>query len=402
MRKIAKKDIINTLKGWKYPIAGVVAVVLLLVVYDIGLNVGNGNLSIGGGGISGNLPSTLNYSTVNQEYQVLKNNFDGKLTQTQLLNGIKQGLANAANDPYTEYFTANEAKAFSQELNNSFSGIGAELTANSKGQIMIIAPLKGSPAQSAGLQAQDIISAINGVSTNGMSINTAVNDIRGKAGTDVKLSIIRGGKTLEITIKRQNITVPSVSYKILSGNIGYISIISFANDTSSLIAQAGKFMASHHVKGIILDLRNNPGGLVTAAVATTSEWLKPGQEIMQERRGNTVVQQYNATGGDVLNGIPTVVLVNGGSASASEITAGALHDNHDAYIIGTKTFGKGVVQQIINLADGAELKVTVAAWYRPDGQDINHIGITPDQIVQPATNGTDNQLAAAEAYLNSH
>jgi len=401
VRKIVKKDIINKINAWKYPITGVLGVVLLLVVYDIGLNVGNGNLSIGGG-VSGNLPSTLNYSTVNQEYQALKDNFDGNLTQTQLLNGIKQGLANAVNDPYTEYFTANEAKSFNNELNNSFSGIGAELTATSNGQIMVIAPLQGSPALYAGLQAQDIISAINGVSTNGMSINTAVDDIRGKAGTDVKLTVTRSGKNLTITIKRQNITVPSVSYKLLSGNIGYISIISFANDTSSLIDQAGKFMANHHVKGIILDLRNNPGGLVTSAVATASEWLKPGQEIMQERRGNTVVQQYNAIGGDVLNGIPTVVLVNGGSASASEITAGALHDNHDAYIIGTKTFGKGVVQQIINLADGAELKVTVASWYRPDGQDINHIGITPDEIVQPATNGTDNQLAAAEAYLNSH
>ena len=148
-------------------------------------------------------------------------------------------------------------------------------------------------------------------------------------------------------------------------------------------------MVKQHVKGIVLDLRDNPGGLVSAAVATASEWLKPGQEIMQERRGNVVVDTYNATGGDVLNGIPTVVLVNGGSASASEITAGALHDNHDAYIIGTQTFGKGVVQQLISLADGSILKVTIAAWYRPDGQDINHQGITPDEVVnQPANSSS--------------
>jgi len=243
---------------------------------------------------------------------------------------------------------------------------------------------------------------VNGQSTAGMSVENAVDAIRGKAGTKVELTIIRGSKEFNVTITRQNIVVPSVSWKTLSGNIGYISITTFANDTSSLIQQAAQYMVNHHVKGIILDLRDNPGGLVTAAVTTSSEWLERGQEIMQERRGSQVVQTYRATGGDILHGIPTVVLVNGGSASASEITAGALHDNHDAYLIGTKTFGKGVVQELINLSDGGELKVTVASWYRPDGQDIEKIGITPDEVVQPAANGSDNQLVAAENYINSH
>jgi carboxyl-terminal processing protease len=191
-----------------------------------------------------------------------------------------------------------------------------------------------------------------------------------------------------------------VSYKILNGNIGYISIMTFANDTSSLIQQASSYLVKSHVKGIILDLRNNPGGLVSAAVAVTSEWLKPGQEIMQEKRGSQVLQTYNATGGDILHGIPTVVLINGGSASASEITAGALHDHHDAYLIGTKSYGKGVVQQLVNLSDGSVLKVTIASWYRPDGQNINKIGITPDQVVQLKSGSTDNQLIAAESYLS--
>lgn len=375
--------------------------ILIIAAFLFGLNIGNGRINLSTQSVNNQLPSQLNYSSVNQEYQALKDNYDGKLTETQLLNGLKHGLAQAANDPYTEYFTPNEAAQFNDELNNSFSGIGAELSQNSQGEIEIMSPLKDSPASQAGLQPLDIIAGINGKPTTNLSVDQAVNLIRGKAGTTVTLTIIRGNKEFNVNIKRQNITVPSVSWKILNGNIGYISIISFGNDTASLMQQAAQSMVKSHVKGIILDLRDNPGGLVTAAVATSSEWLKPGQEVMQERRGSQVVQTYTATGNDILNGIPTVVLVNGGSASASEITAGALHDNHDAYIIGTKTFGKGVVQQLLNLPDGGELKVTVAAWYRPDGQDIEKIGITPDQTVKLGNNG-DNQLSAAEAYLASH
>ncbi len=376
---------------------------LLIGVYFLGVNVGNGNLAFGGSSLNSNLPNVLNYSTVNQEYRALIDNYDGKLSSTQLLNGIKHGLANAVGDPYTEYFTAKEAKQFNSELNNSFSGIGAELSANSQKEIIIMAPLKGSPASKAGLQPNDIIADINGNSTAGMTVTQAADKIRGKAGTKVTLTIIHNKKQYDVVITRATITVPSVSYKILSGNIGYISIITFANDTANLIQKAANSMVSHHVKGIILDLRDNPGGLVSAAVAVSSEWLRPGQEVMQERRGNTVLQTYTATGGDILHGIPTVVLVDGGSASASEITAGALHDHHDAYLIGTKTFGKGIVQQLINLNDGSVLKVTIASWYRPDGKNIEHKGIIPDEVVKLGNNATtDTQLQAAEKYLASH
>jgi carboxyl-terminal processing protease len=400
MIKKLKLDKLN--RKWKRTLFTILGLAILSGVYLIGLNVGNGNIHGHNSGLNASLPDKLNYSTVNQEYQALIDNYDGKLTTQQLLNGIKQGLANAVGDPYTEYFTAQQAAQFSSELNNSFSGIGAELGTNSQNQIIVMSPLKGYPAAAAGLVANDVIVDINNNSTAKMTVEQAVSAIRGKAGTDVTLTVSHNGQLQTLTIKRENIVVPSVSYKVINGNLGYISIISFANDTSSLIQQAATYMVSQHVKGIILDLRDNPGGLVTAAVATASEWLKPGQEIMQEKHGNTVLQTYTATGGDILNGIPTVVLVNGGSASASEITAGALHDNHDAYIIGTQTFGKGVVQQLINLADGGELKVTIASWYRPDGQDINHLGIKPDSVVnQPANATSDLQLSAAEQYLES-
>jgi carboxyl-terminal processing protease len=221
----------------------------------------------------------------------------------------------------------------------------------------------------------------------------------------VTLQIIRNAtQTLNFTISRENIVVPSVNTKILPGNIGYMQITTFANDTSTLAQQAATKFAAEHVKGIVLDLRDDPGGLLTAAINVSSLWLPQGQTVLQEKRGSQVVQTYQSEGDDTLHSIPTVVLINAGSASASEITTGALHDHGDAYVIGEKSFGKGVVQQLINFNDGSELKVTVASWYRPDGKDIEHLGITPDKTVSlsPAqlSAGNDTQLNAAEQYLS--
>jgi len=185
-----------------------------------------------------------------------------------------------------------------------------------------------------------------------------------------------------------------------------MQITQFSNDTSGLAQQAAQNFNQNHVNGIILDLRDNPGGLVNAAVNVSSLWLPAGKVIMEEKTGNTVVQTYHSTGNDLLNGIPTVVLINAGSASAAEITTGALHDNSAAHVIGVKSYGKGVVQQLDNLSGGAELKVTVASWYRPNGQDINHVGITPDQTIQitaaQAAANQDPQQAAAVSWLEQH
>jgi len=385
-------------------------IVLLVIVFLVGIGIGDGRISThlpwGNqlSSVNSNLPSTLDYSSINQVYQALRDNYDGNLTQTELLNGLKHGLADAPGDPYTEYFTPAEAKDFNDELNNSFSGIGADLTENSSGDLEVISPIAGAPAAAAGLQAQDVIAGINGVSTSGMSVDTAVDKIRGPAGSKVTLDIVRNNtQALTLTITRANITAPSVMTKILPGNIGYMSISTFADDTSSLSQKAAQQFETDHVKGIILDLRDNPGGLVNAAVDVSSLWLPQNDMILQEKRGSTVLQTYTAEGDDTLHGIPTVVLINGVSASASEITTGALHDNGAAYVIGQKSFGKGVVQQLINFSDGSQLKVTIAYWYRPNGQNINHKGITPDKTIQDSGEGlglpSDPQLQAAEAYL---
>lgn len=382
------------------------AVVAAGLIFTAGIFVGDGRISLHSGYKSENasLPEQLDYSSVNELYSALKQNYDGKLTESELLNGIKTGLANAPKDPYTVYFTPKEASDFSNELNNSFSGIGAELSKDKDDNLIVVAPISGFPAEKAGIKAQDVITAINGKSTSGLSIDEAVQQIRGKAGTIVKLTVVRNrAKQLDFSITRQTIQIPSVDYKVIKDNIGYIHITTFADDTASLIEKAANSLQSKHVKGIVLDLRDNPGGLLSAAVSVASQWLPEGTNILQERRESTIVQSYSATGGATLQGMPTVVLINAGSASASEITAGALHDNKAATIIGEKSFGKGVVQQLINLKDGSQLKVTVASWYRPNGQNINKKGITPDQAVKPGKDdragGSDAQQTAAIEYL---
>lgn len=389
---------------WRRRVGFILAAVL---IFAAGLVVGRGQLTFGSSGqyssVNKSLPADLDYSSVEKVYDSLRDNYDGKLTTEQLLNGLKAGLAEATNDPYTEYFTAKQAKQFDDELNNTFSGIGAELGQNSQKQLTVVSPIKGYPAAKAGLKAGDIITSINGKSTTGLSIDEAVTRIRGKAGTMVKLGLLRGQEQLKLTITRQDIQIPSVTSKVLAHHIGYIAISTFGDDTAGLVDQAAAKLQRAHVHGIILDLRGNPGGLLSAAVSTASQWLPDNKLILQEKRGDTVVENYRSTGQHRLVGVPTVVLINGGSASAAEITTGALHDNHAAYVIGEKSYGKGVVQQIINFRDGSELKVTVASWYRPDGQNINHKGITPDKKVTLSAEqikaGQDTQQAAAVQYL---
>ncbi len=394
--------------GWHKVGRNTVNVIVLLAIFILGVNIGNGRLEHNRSkAISNNLPSKLDYRSVNQVYKSLKDNYDGQLNESQLEEGLKHGLATSTKDPYTVYFTAKEAKDFSDQLNNSFSGIGAQLGQDKDGNLEVIAAIDSLPADKAGLKAKDIIASINGESTSGMSVDDAVSKIRGKKGTKVTLQVIRShAQALSVVIIRDDISLPSVKTKILDGNIGYLQITTFANDTTDLAKKAADNFKQKNVKGIILDLRDDPGGLLDASVSISSLWLPQGQKILDEKRGSTVVDSNTALGGDELHGIPTVVLINAGSASASEITAGALHDNKAAYLIGEKSYGKGVVQQLINFNDGSQLKVTVASWYRPNGQNINKKGITPDKTLKiseaDAKAGKDTQLQAAQAYLASH
>lgn len=379
----------------------------VLVVFIAGYAVGNGNVHLWGGkGIVQNrIPSNLDYSSVDAVYTILKNDYDGNLNSTKLIDGAKAGLVAATGDPYTEYFDPAAAKDFNNQLAGSITGIGAELGTDSDNNIVIVSPLSGYPAEKAGLKPKDIIAAVDNQSTQGMSVDAVVRKIRGQEGTKVTLTVVRGDqKPFEITITRQKITIPSVKYQE-DGNIGYLKISQFSNDTVDLAQKAAKEFKSKGVKGVVLDLRGDPGGYLNAAVGVSSMWLDKGKTVVQERRGGQVVSTEDATGGNLLAGLPTIVLIDGGSASASEITAGALHDNGVAQLIGVKSFGKGSVQQVENLPDGSELKVTIARWYTPKGKNIDKQGINPDVTVQftdqDAAAGKDPQKDKAYSLLQA-
>lgn len=369
-------------------------VAVIAVVFLAGVGVGNGSIQFGFVKNTQNrdLPADLDYSSVESLYDALKASFDGELNVEQLLDGIKAGLAEASGDQYTVYLNAQQAEEFNRQLNGTFSGIGAELGLDADKNLIIVAPIAGFPASKAGLRPQDMIIEIDGKSTAGITVAEAVSKIRGPKGTDVALRILRNkSEDINVTITREDITIPSVKYEVLDGNIGYLQITQFNEDTTSLATKAAQEFKNRGVKGVVVDLRGNPGGLLDAAVHVSSLWLPKGKTVLQEKRGGVVVSTEFATGNNILQGVPTVVLINEGSASASEIMAGALKDNGAATIYGVKSFGKGSVQQMKPLAGGGELKVTIARWYRPSGENIDGKGIDPDTEIKMTEEDYANQ-----------
>ena len=384
-----------------------VNILILVIVFGLGLAVGSERINWGPDGIfrksvQKTADNKLDYSGVEELYSALKDGFDGQLDAQSLEDGLKAGLVKSAGDPYTEFLNAEATKEFNEQLNGTFEGIGAEL-GKEKESVIIISPIDGFPAQKAGIKARDIISKINGESAYDISITDAVKKIRGQKGTVVKLEVVRDGKALNFEITREQINIPSVKTEITPENIGIIKISRFGDDTAELVEKAAKDFKQKNVKGVILDMRGNPGGLLDASVKVSSIWLPKGGLVLDEKRDGKVVNSFKASGNSILLGIPTVVMIDGGSASASEITAGALHDNKVATIIGQKSYGKGSVQEIRQLQDGGVLKVTIARWFTPSGRNIDKEGIEPDQKVEisdaDATAKRDPQKDAAIAKL---
>jgi carboxyl-terminal processing protease len=388
-------------------LTGFISIIVLAGVFYTGYQFGRGTwyINFNRQVVSENksLPDKLDYSSVDQVYQQLKQRYDGQLKVSDLITGLKKGLVTAANDPYTIYMDTSEAKSFNEQLNGSFSGIGAEL--GKKGtDIVVISPISGFPAEKAGLKAGDIIIKIDDQDATNLSVDEAVTRIRGDKGTTVKLAIIRGGsQSLELSIVRDIITIPSVNSKTLDGNIGYVQITRFAEDTVSAFNSAIQSFINTNVRGVILDLRNDPGGYLNDAVSVAQVWLKNGQIILEEKRGSQILQTYRAESDGAMVGKPTIVLINEGSASASEIVAGALKDNGAAKIVGVTSFGKGSVQEFSTFSAGDVLKVTIARWYTPSGRNIDKQGIEPDikQVLSDndIANKVDSQLNAAITLL---
>jgi carboxyl-terminal processing protease len=264
----------------------------------------------------------------------------------------------------------------------AFSGIGAEIGIDKDGFLAVVAPIKDSPAAKAGLLAGDRIAAIDNLDTAGMTVNEAVRHIRGEKGTPVVLIVVRQGVVdpISISIVRDDITIDSVAWAVREDDIGVISISTFDENTSELFAKAAADMVAANVRGIILDLRNNPGGYLESALNLAGYWVNGQTGVIEEVRGAR--QEYPADGSNALANVKTVILVNGGSASASEILAGALQDYGKAVLVGTQTFGKGSVQGYQEFPDGSSMKITVARWLTPKGRSIDKVGITPDNIVE--------------------
>lgn len=375
-------------------IVGLSSVLVLGFVFFAGIQIGAGRWSVSFSNRvvqeNAGMVDDLDYASVESVYDELRQKYDGKLDEAKLLAGLKKGLAEAAGDPYTTYMDASETKNFNEQLSGSFSGIGAELGKEGS-NIVVVSPIAGFPAEKAGLKSKDVIISIDGQDATNLSVDEAVTRIRGTEGTTVKLVVIRDSKDrVELSITRGVINIPSVESKTLDGGVGYIRISRFSGDTVELAQKAAQDFRSNNIDKIILDLRGNPGGYLNAAVGLSDIWLGKDELIVQEKRDDKVVESFSAKLGGTLTGIKTVVLVDGGSASASEIAAGALKDNKVAQVVGTKTYGKGSVQEVANLSDGGILKVTVARWYTPSGKNIDKEGITPDIVVTP----TDADIAA--------
>jgi carboxyl-terminal processing protease len=302
-----------------------------------------------------------------------------ELNEKKMFYGALRGLVASLDDPYTVFMDPKVAQDFSDDLAGTFEGIGAEI--GIKNDILtIIAPLPDMPAEKAGLKAGDKVYAIDGESTAGISVDEAVNKIRGPKGTEVVLSISRNGLDglKDIAITRGKIIVKSIRTEFKEeDNIFIIRITNFNNDTENLFNQAVREALEINPRGIILDLRNNPGGYLDTAIEIASEWVEEGP-IVTEKYSEEKKIEHLARGRARLKYYPTVVLVNQGSASASEIVSGALQDNDKATIVGLKTFGKGSVQTLTNLKDGSSIKITVAKWLTPSGRSINDEGIEPD------------------------
>jgi carboxyl-terminal processing protease len=337
---------------------------------------------LGQGEIAPYLSEDVEFGLFWDTWNLLKEKFYRQpVSDKELFYGAMEGLLSSTGDPYTSFFNPEEAEEFNMDLAGQFEGIGAEIGIKDN-QLQIVAPLPGSPAEQAGILPGDNIYLIDGEDTTGIAVEEAVSKIRGEKGTTVVLTIGRNGfgELMDIPIERDTITIDSVKFTMRDDRIAVIDLYFFNEDTTVLFVAAVNELLASGARGIILDLRSNPGGLLTSAIDVASAWTGPEPVVIQRMQGKD--ETLDGFGSTRLNEIPTVVLVNGGSASGSEIVAGALQDYGLATLIGTQTFGKGSVQDYQDLEDGSAVKITVAEWLTPNGRSINGEGILPDITVE--------------------
>ncbi|MGE7906745.1 S41 family peptidase [Peribacillus sp. NPDC094092] len=314
------------------------------------------------------------YST----YDTIKDNYYEEIDQEKLVDGAINGMIKSLDDPYSAYMDKKEASSFHESISSSFEGIGAEIQ-EQDGQIMVVSPIKGSPAEKAGVKPNDIILSVDGKSVEGLSSSEAVLKIRGEKGTKVDLSISRAGEPepIELTIKRDTIPIETVYAEMLDDGVAKIQVTSFSEHTVQELNTALEEMSKKDMKGLVLDLRGNPGGLLDQAIDMASLFIPNGKVVLQVEDRSGKKDVYKSKNDGELK-IPVVVLIDDGSASASEIVAAAVSESADIPLIGVKSFGKGTVQTAQDFEDGSNFKYTAAKWLTPEGNWIHKKGIKPD------------------------
>ena len=316
-----------------------------------------------------------------------------KLKTQEMLYGAIRGMVNSVGDPYTVFFEPVISKKFQEEIAGSFGGVGIEIGMRS-GVVTVIAPIKGSPAYKAGMKAGDKILKVDNKSIADLSVEETVNLIRGNIGTKVVLTALQEGdsKTKDFELVRETIKIPAIDWKMLDGNVAYMQIFAFNQNVDSEFETASQEILKSDAKKLIIDLRNNPGGLLESAINLAGWFLDKDQVVTMEEFKDGSREVFKSKGNGALKIYPTVILINGGSASASEILSGALHDNKGTPMVGEKSFGKGSVQELENFENGSSLKVTIAKWLTPNGRSITDLGIEPNYEVKLPTDAKEGTL----------
>lgn len=328
---------------------------------------------------------------------------EGKIDRQDLVWGAIAGMTASLKDPYTVFFPPKDNEDFQSEIKGEFSGIGAEIGVR-KNELTVIAPLKNSPAEAAGLKPGDKILKIDTTFTNDLTLDEAIHLIRGQKGTKVELTILpNGGDTPKVvSITRDTIRVPIIETEKKENGIFVIKLHSFSENSAADFRKAVREYLNSGSSKLILDLRSNPGGYFNSAVDIASWFLPEGEIVAKEEYRDKEATLYRSNGYQALENVPTVILVNQGSASASEILAGALQEHKKAILIGMKTFGKGTVQELVDVTDTTSLKITIAKWLTPSGKSISKEGLTPDievELEKDADPGRDAQMERAIEYL---
>lgn len=338
-------------------------------------------------------------------YKRLNTQFYGKnsINTDNLFYGAISGLVDKLGDAYSTFQEPETQQSFKNSLSNQVEGIGASLGLDEQKRVVVISPLADSPAQKAGLKAKDLILKVDDVTVQNMTLSQVVAKIQGTAGTKVKLSISRNGVTLDLNITRASISVPSVTAEITSNNIGVIKVRNFGLGIEDSFEDYVNQFKTAKIKGVIIDLRDNPGGYLESATSLAANFMQSGKLVSKVQYVENKYQDNKTKTNGKLAGIPVVVLINGGTASAAEILAAALHDNIGAKLVGEKSFGKGTVQELITYSDNSALKLTIAHWLTPKGTDINKVGISPDVFVELSESdrkiGNDPQMNRALLLL---